>query len=118
MLGRIMGKNKIDGRENEEKGEYEQRRRSARIAGLMYLSVIIFGVSAQVTRMSLVDPEDAAATVGNIEANMTAFRLSFVSDLLMTMSFFMLGVATYVLFEHVNKRASLALLVYGHPSFP
>lgn len=78
----------------------------------MYLSVIIFGISAQVTRMSLIDPEDAAATVGNIEANMTAFKLSFVSDLLMTMSYFMLGLATYLLFEGVNKRASLALLVF------
>jgi hypothetical protein len=112
MLGKIFGNNAFDGHENEGKNEYEDRRKRARLAGLMYLSVIIFGISAQVTRMSLIDPEDAAATVGNIEANMTAFRLSFVSDLLMTMSFFMLGLATYLLFEGVNKRASLALLVF------
>jgi hypothetical protein len=112
MLGKILGKNTFDGNENDGKNEYEDRRRRARLAGLMYLSVIIFGISAQVTRMSLVDPEDAMATVGNIEASMTAFRLSLVSDLLMTMSYFMLGLATYMLFEHVNRRVSLVLLVF------
>ncbi len=112
MLGKILGNNASDGKENDRKNEYEARKKRARLAGLMYLSVIIFGISAQVTRMSLIDPEDAAATVGNIEANMTAFKLSFVSDLLMTLSYFMLGLATYLLFEGVNKRASLALLVF------
>jgi hypothetical protein len=112
MLGKILGNNANDGLENDRKNEYEDRRKRARLAGLMYLSVIIFGISAQVTRMSLIDPDDAAATVANIEANMTAFELSFVSDLLMTMSYFMLGLATYLLFEGVNKRASLALLVF------
>lgn len=112
MLGKILGKKTFDGKESANKDEYEDRRKRARIAGLIYLSTIIFGISAQVTRMSLVDPEDAVATVGNIEANMTAFRLSLVSDLFMTMSFTMLGLATYMLFEHVNKRVSLVLLVF------
>lgn len=97
--------------EPAKRNEHEARRRAARIAGLMYVGVIIFGIGAQAIRMSLYDPDDAVATVENISANMTAFRLSFLSDIAMTMFYAMLGVTAYQLFRSYDDRASLVMLV-------
>lgn len=111
MFEKIIGKKPREDMEPEQKNEYEERRRSARIAGLMYLSVIIFGISAQVVRMSLVDPDDAVATVESISSNGTLFRLSFLSDVVMTMSYLLLGVASYLLYRSFNDRIALVMLV-------
>src|SRR6059058_4568666 len=55
--------------------------RLARIAGLLYLMVAILGGFAQVVRVKVYEPGDAAATAANIVANATLVRLSFVADL-------------------------------------
>ena len=62
----------------------------ARLAGLLYLLLIIFGVFAQFfVRSSLIVPDDTVATINNIMANEWQFRLGFVSDMaMMTIYFF------------------------------
>jgi hypothetical protein len=88
------------------------QREAARIAGVLYLLVIVCGVFANfVVRMSLIDPEDAAKTAENIRDNEFLFRLGFVSDLIMLTSFVLLGIALYVVLKPVNKGiASLFVL--------
>jgi hypothetical protein len=58
-------------------------KRLARIAGLLYLVVAIFGIFAvaYVTPMLYV-PGDAAATAGNVVANAGLVRISVLADLL------------------------------------
>ena len=59
----------------------------------------------------MIVPDEATATVQNILANKELFRLGFVSDLLMQVSFFFLPIVLYQLFEKVNKvQASLMVL--------
>ena len=42
------------------------QRKAARVAGLLYLAVIVFGVTAELVRQSLIVPGDAATTASNI----------------------------------------------------
>lgn len=55
--------------------------RLARMAGLLYLVVAIFGGFAQIVRVNVYEPGNASATSANIVANATLVRLSFVADL-------------------------------------
>lgn len=80
------------------------RKSIARISGLLYLAVIIFGVFAEVmVRGKMLVSGDAAATVAKVSANPVLFRLGFVSDLLMITAFFFLPLALYRLLHTIHK---------------
>ena len=86
-------------------------KKTSRIAGLMYLGVIVFGIIGQLARSSLVVPGDAATTANNIMANELQFRGANVSWLISEMFLLLLGLALYVVFKKVNKNlASLMVL--------
>jgi hypothetical protein len=87
-------------------------KRLARIAGLLYLIVGIFGGFAvgYVTPMLYV-AGDAAATAGNVVANAGLVRISVVADLLQATVLVFLGMTFYVLLKHVNKYAARAMLI-------
>jgi hypothetical protein len=88
-------------------------KRIARLAGVLYLLVGVFGLFAQdYARGTIYVPGDAAATAHNIVAHSTLFRVGFVADLAMATSFLLLGMAFYQLFKHVNKEVSAALVVF------
>lgn len=86
--------------------------KTARIAGVLYLLVILFGMFAELyVRSKLIDYDNAAKTVQNIVSNLELFRMGFVSDLLMQVAFFFLSLALHRLLEKVNKNhASLMVL--------
>ena len=85
--------------------------KAARIAGLLYLGVIVFGIIGQLARSSLVVPGDAATTANNIMANELQFRGANVSWLISEMFLLLLGLALYVVLKNVNKNlASLMVL--------
>src|SRR5580692_3717215 len=84
----------------------------ARIAGVLYLFVGIFGGFAE----GFVDPKlyvagNAATTAGNVLANSGLVRMGVVSHLLDGTFFVFLAMALYVLLEHVNKSVARAMLV-------
>ncbi len=59
----------------------------ARIAGLLYLLIIVFGLIAQIfVRDSLVDYNNATITAKNITASEFWYRVGFVSELMMLIS--------------------------------
>ena len=61
--------------------------RTARLAGFLYLIVIICaGFSEGYVRSSLVVPEDAATTASNITSSEWLYRLGFASDLIAFMA--------------------------------
>jgi hypothetical protein len=87
-------------------------RRLARIAGVLYLLVGIFGGFAQ----GFVEPRvyvagNAAATVGKVVANSGLFRLGVVADLFDATIFVFLALTLYLLLKHVNKSVARAMLV-------
>ncbi len=82
----------------------------ARIAGVLYLVVIIFGAFAEAfVRQRLIVPGDAATTAANILAQEQIYRLGFVADLIPLLLNMVLAVVFYDLFKVVNK--SIAALV-------
>ncbi len=88
-------------------------KRTARLAGVLYLFVGVFGLFAQdYARGTIYVPGDAAASAHNIVAHSTLVRLGVVADLAMATSFIFLGMAFYQLFKHVHKEVAGALLVF------
>jgi hypothetical protein len=87
-------------------------KKTARIAGVLYLLVGIFGGFAE----GFVDPKmyiasNAAATTTNLIANSELVRLGVVAHLLDGTFFVFLAMMLYTLLEHVNKNAARAMLI-------
>ena len=83
-------------------------RKTARIAGIIYLILIIAGIFAQgYVRDRLIVPTDAAATASNLMAAEGLFRLSIAGDLLMILCDIILGVLFYLLLRPVSNILAL-----------
>ena len=87
-------------------------KRLARIAGVLYLLVGVFGGFAE----GFVEPRmyvagDAATTAGNVVANTGLVRLGVVSDLLDQTFFVFLALTLYVLLKHVHQSVARGMLV-------
>ncbi|MGO9409775.1 MAG: DUF4386 domain-containing protein [Spirochaetia bacterium] len=87
-------------------------KRLARIAGVLYLLVGIFGGFAE----GYVDPRmyapgGAAATAANLAANPGFVRLGVVAHLLDGTFFVFLAMTLYVLLQHVHKSVARAMLI-------
>jgi hypothetical protein len=77
----------------------------ARIAGLLYLIVIICGIFAEkYVRFTLVDLNDSAVTAQNIGNQEFLFRMGFVADLIMQLAYFLLPVVLYKLLKKTSKE--------------
>jgi len=95
------------------------QRKAARIAGVLYLLLIVFGVFAElVVRSRIIAPGDAATTASNILASEGLFRIGFASDILMILSFLLLPLAFYVLFKPVGKRLASLVVILVSVSVP
>lgn len=80
------------------------KKQIARSAGFLYLLLILFGVYAEkYVRNSLVDVDNAAQTARNITNNAMLFRMGFVADLLMQLTYFLLPIVLYQLFKKTNR---------------
>jgi ABC-type amino acid transport substrate-binding protein len=87
-------------------------KRLARIAGVLYLLVGIFGGFAQ----GFVEPKmyvagNAAATAGKVVANAGLVRIGVVADLFDATIFVFLALTLYVLLNHVHRSVARAMVV-------
>jgi hypothetical protein len=87
-------------------------KRLARIAGVLYLLVSIFGGFAE----GFVEPKmyvagNAATTASNLLANSGLVRLGVVADLFNATVWVFLGMTLYLLFKHVNKSVASVMVV-------
>ena len=87
-------------------------KRLARIAGILYLLVGIFGGFAQ----GYVEPNmyvagNAAATAANVVANSGLLRIGIVADLLDGTVFIFLAMTLYILLKRVHESMARAMLV-------
>jgi hypothetical protein len=87
-------------------------KRLARIAGLLYLIVGIFGgfAIAYVTA-KVYTPGDATTTAGNVLANAGLVRMGVIADLLQATVFVFLAMTLYVLLQDVNKNMARAMVI-------
>jgi len=94
--------------------------RTARVAGVLYLVVIVCaGFAEGYVRTGLVVPGDAAATAENIASSAWLYRVGFASDLVAFLSDVAISVLLYVLLRPVSKTVSLlaaAFRLIAHPA--
>ncbi len=91
---------------------YTPSRKFVLAAGLFYLGVIVFGIIAQITRMGLIESDDATATYENIIASGGMLELAFVSDILSQTCFILLGLTCYIIFRKVNNMAAVVMFLF------
>jgi len=85
----------------------------ARVAGLLYLVIIVCGISSEVfIRANLIVPGDATATAGNIVASTALFRVGFAADSIMLLSDVAIAVLFYVLLKPVSRALALTAAAF------
>ena len=85
----------------------------ARMAGLLYLLIIIFGVSSEaLIRSGLIVPGNETATASNILASQGLFRMGFVTDSVMFLCDVGLAVLLFILLKPVSKTLALTALFF------
>ena len=86
---------------------------SARLAGILYVLIIVFGIFAEVVvRSRLIEDGDAEATAANILGSEWLFRLGFAADLVVFLCDVALAVVLYFLFRNVSRTLSLAAAAF------
>jgi len=87
-------------------------KKTARMAGFLYIIYIVIHVFADVIgRSKLIVFGDAVTTAQNIMASEWQFRIGFMSDLLAAVLFLLAAWALYVLLKPVNKNLALLFLL-------
>lgn len=79
---------------------------------MLYLVVAIFGGFAQIVRVRVYAPGDAAATASNIVAHSALVRLSFAADLVQAVVWLVLAVTLYRLLAHAGPNIARAMVVF------
>jgi hypothetical protein len=100
--------------------DYTSLRKTARIAGVLYLIIIVCaGFSEGYVRSNLIVPGDATATANNIVASEGLFRIGFVCDLIAFFSDAAVSILLYILLKPVSKTLSLiaaSFRLLAHPA--
>ena len=87
--------------------------KNARIAGLLYLTLMTAPLRLIYIPGKLFVSGDATATANNIAAHETLFRLGIVSDLFTATMGIFLTLALYRLFESVDKGLARLMVILG-----
>ena len=80
-------------------------RKNKRMAGMLFLGMIIFGIIAQLTRSSVLSFDT------NINNSLVILRISFFSDILMILFYLLTAWTLYNILKNVNKTQSLLFFV-------
>src|ERR1700719_5024663 len=87
--------------------------KAARIAGAIYLSLVVVAPFCLLyVPGKLIVRGNAAATAENILAHETMFRLSIFGDLVGHVIFICLGIALYRLLSNVNKTWAMLMVAF------
>lgn len=89
-------------------------KRLARIAGVLYLLVAIFGGFAQgFMYPKIYVAGDAGNTMRNVVANSGLVRIGVVADLFQATVWVFVAMTLYLLLKHVNKNVAGAMVVFA-----
>lgn len=93
--------------------------RTSRLAGLLYLGVVLTGIfSLMYVPSKLINFDNAALTVQNIAASETLFRLGIVSGLCCYTFFLFLPFVLYRLFRPIHEQMAILMVVLAVISVP
>jgi Domain of unknown function (DUF4386) len=94
-------------------------KKTARIAGLLYLGVVITGIySLMYVPKKLIAWDNAATTFNNIASNQSLYRVGIASGLLCYVFFLFLPVVLYKLFKTVNDTYAKLMVLLAVVSVP
>lgn len=86
-------------------------KKTARMAGFLYLVFMVTLIFSSVVRSKLIVFGDAAATANNIMASEWLFRIGFMSEILSAVFFLLAAWALYVLLKPVNNDLALLFVL-------
>lgn len=96
-----------------------EKNKTSRIAGLLYLGVVLTGLfSLLYVPNKLIDYENATLTFQNISKSETLFRFGILSGLLCYTFFLFLPLVLYKLFKDVNKNMARLMVLLAIISVP
>lgn len=99
--------------------EIMSQNKKARIAGLLYLLLVISGFAYLVYIPSeLIDFKNAAKTIENIRNSELLFRLGIVTAICSSLIFMLLPLALYDLLKSVNKVSAKFMVLFALISIP
>lgn len=97
----------------------QSNKRTARIAGLLYLIVVLAGMFSLAYVPSQINVgNDAAATVRNLVAHESLFRLGIVAGLVCYVAFLLLPLALYQLLSPYGRQWALVMVAFSVVSVP
>lgn len=97
----------------------EPTKNTARIAGFIYLILILTGIfSLLYVPSKIIVWDDPTATVGNIEKFELTFRMGIVSNLICFTCFIILPLALYKLLAGVSKIQAVLMVIFAISSVP
>jgi len=92
--------------------EEASQRKAAKVAGLMFLFIVIgWTLNWTLVDSKLIVAGNATATVNNIMANELLFRIGITNQLIFSISGVVLALALYILLKPVNKNLALLALL-------
>ena len=95
------------------------RTNTARLAGLIYLILILSGIfSILYVPSQLINGENPAQTVENIQNNLSLFQLGILSGILCYVSYLFLVLVLYLLLEHIDRRQATLMMILVLVSVP
>ena len=87
--------------------DFNTLKKYGRIAGILYLVIIVCGIFSEgVVRSGLIVPGDAAATAASISESQLLFRFGFAGDLIMVLADIAIALVFYLMLKQVNKPLS------------
>lgn len=92
----------------------ESQRKAARVAGVLYLLIVITApIGLMYVPSKLIVPGNATATANNIRASESLFRIGIGSELFHQAVWLFLVLALYRLFKAVNEKRASQMLILG-----
>lgn len=89
-------------------------KKTARIAGLLFLMMVIFGLAAEIFfRQKVFSSSDITVTANNILSNNLLYRSGVLSDMLMSISYLFTALVLYKLLSSVNKSMATTMVVFA-----
>jgi hypothetical protein len=85
---------------------------AARVAGFMYVLIIITSLLSMIMESRLIVPEDVATTASQITAKDLLFRVSIASDLFVFAGVVVLSLALFVILKTVDRNLALLALYW------
>lgn len=88
-------------------------KKSARIAGLWFLLMVVSGLFAELFFRQKVFTDDAAETASRILQNTFLFRAGILSDIVMSLAYFLTALALYRLLRSVDEDKARLMVLFA-----